>query len=261
MQRRNASSSVSNQRQAEIVKAVRAHGSCSIIDLARELDVSDETIRRNVKILAAEGLIEKVRGGVMMPNALMEPPFPRRMIEGKEAKQKIAAYIANTVGEGDSLFLDSSSTAAFIANALIGHENLFIVTNSVVIANILAIQPGNKVFIAGGELRNHDGGAFGPESLEFVKKFEVQRAILSASAINADKGFLVHHLCEADFAKAIMDRSERTLIAADSRKFGSMAPMRLCDPELVDELVTEEKPTSELAQMLKSNNIKMSITH
>jgi len=259
MMRRMPPAALSNKRQAEIIKAVRIQGACSITDLAEQLGVSNETIRRNVKVLSANGLIEKVRGGVMMPNALSEPAFPVRMNEGKAAKQRIANHIAGKINDGDSLILDNGSTTAYIAHALTGHQNLFVVTNSVVIANILAIQPGNRVFMAGGELRNHDGGSFGPEALEFVKNFEVQCAIFSAAAIHPEKGFLVHHLCEAEFARAIIERSEKTMIAADSSKFGRKAPLRMCGPEMVDELVTDAAPLPELKAMLSSNNICLSI--
>jgi len=246
---------LSNKRQAEIIKIVRTRGSCSIGELARQLDVSDETIRRNVKVLSANGLLEKVRGGVMVPHAVSEPAFPFRMSENKEAKQRIAATIAGLVQDGDSLILDNGSTTAYIAQALTSHQNLFVVTNSVVIANILAIRPGNRVFMAGGELRNHDGGAFGPEALDFVKNFEVGRAIFSSAAIHPEKGFLVHHLCEAEFARAIVARSERTYVAADSSKFGRRAPLRMCEPSDVDELITDTAPPSDLAGMLADNGI------
>ncbi|MBT4888800.1 MAG: DeoR/GlpR transcriptional regulator [Rhodospirillales bacterium] len=259
MNRRNTPTVLSNKRQAQILNAVRMHGSISIMDLALELDVSDETIRRNVKVLAGEGLLDKFRGGVMMPDALSEPAFPLRMNEGKEAKQRIAAQIASQINDGDSLILDNGSTTAYIAQALTDHENLLVVTNSVVVANILAIQPGNRVFMAGGELRHHNGGAFGPETLEFVKKFEVQCAVFSAAAIHHEKGFLVHHLCEAEFAHAIIQRSERTYIAADSRKFGKKAPLRLCEASQINELVTECQPPKEMAQMLIDNEIKITI--
>lgn len=162
MKHRTAPTVLSNKRQAQILSAVRMHGSSSITDLANELNVSDETIRRNVKILANEGLLEKVRGGVMLPSEDTEQAFPLRMNEGKEAKQRIAKQVASQIKDGDSLILDNGSTTAYIAQALTSHDNLFVVTNSVVIANILAIQPGNRVFMAGGELRNYNGGAFGP---------------------------------------------------------------------------------------------------
>lgn len=235
------------------------HGSCSISDLALELNVSDETIRRTVKSLAAEGLVEKIHGGVMMPNVLSEPAFPLRMNEGKEAKQRIAAKIASQIKNGSSLILDNGSTTAHIAQALTDHSNLFVVTNSVVIANILGFQPGNRVFMVGGELQNNIGGVFGPETLEFVKKFEVQSAIFSAAAIHAEKGFMVHHLCEAEFTHAIIKQCERTYVAADSRKFGRKAPLRLCEASQIDELVSDAMPGDDLAQMLSENDIKITI--
>lgn len=251
---------LSNKRQAEILKSLRLKGSCSIIDLAIELAVSDETIRRNVKILAAQGLVEKIRGGVMMPRNLSEAAFPLRMNEGKEAKQKIAAKIASKIQNGDSLILDNGSTTAYIAQALVNHKDLLVVTNSVVIASILAILPGNRVFMAGGELRNHDGGAFGPEAFDLVKKFEVNCAIFSTSAIHPEKGFLVHYLCESEFARAIIKRSEKTIIAADSSKFGRKAPMLLCDADNIDELVTDMQPPDGISNLLNNNGIKLTIT-
>ncbi len=251
---------LSNKRQAEILKIIRMHGTSSIIDLANELDVSDGTIRRNVKILAEEGLLQKIRGGVMLPDTLSEAAFPLRMNEGKEAKQRIAEHIAGQIKDGDSLILDNGSTTAYIAHALSDHKSLFVVTNSVIVANILAVHPGNKVFMAGGELRHQNGGAFGPETLEFVKKFEVRYAIFSAAAIHPDKGILVHHLGEAEFAGAIIKRAEKTCIAADSRKFGKIAPLRLCDMNQVNELVCETRPPRKLEQKLLANKVKITVT-
>ncbi len=260
---------LSNKRQADILDAVRTNtsastssntnGSCSITDLAKQLNVSDETIRRNVKSLVSQGLVEKIRGGVMMPSGGTEPAFPLRMNEGREAKQRIAAKIASQIKNGESLILDNSSTTAYIAHALTNHENLLVVTNSVIIAGILATKPGNRVFMAGGELLNHNGGAFGPETLEFVKKFEVQSAIFSAAALHPTKGFLIHHLCEAEFARAITKQCERTYIAADSRKFGRKAPLRLCELSQIDELVTDKMPPDDLAKLLTDNEIDITV--
>ena len=87
--------------------------------------------------------------------------------------------------DGDTLFLDIGSTTAFIAVALQKHQNLFVVTNSVAVAHALATRNNNRVFFSGGELRSHDGGAFGIDSIAFVRRFNVRHAILSVTAINA----------------------------------------------------------------------------
>src|SRR3546814_4765878 len=94
------------------------------------------------------------------------------------------------IKNGDSLILDIGSTTAYVARALRGHHELFVVTNSVAVAQMLATRNNNRVFMAGGELRAHDAGAFGSEAVGFVRQFSVQYAILSAAAIDAETGFM-----------------------------------------------------------------------
>ena len=169
-------------REREIVDALRIGGGSSRIHvLAARLGVSEETIRRNVKKLADDGLVRKVHGGVHLPNAEIEPSFQRRMDENPEAKRRIGARVAAIIANGDSLFLDIGSTTAYIAQALRSHRDLFVVTNSVAVAHLLAPRNNNRVFMAGGELRAHDGGAFGAEAITFVRRFQVDYAICSAT--------------------------------------------------------------------------------
>ena len=156
-------------REREIIEALRLNGGSSRIQpLAAQLGVSEETIRRNVKKLADDGRVRKVHGGVHLPDAEpgaeTEPSFAQRMDRNPEAKRRIAARVAAMVGNGDSLILDIGSTTAYIARALRRHRDLFVVTNSVAVAHLLAARNNNRVFMAGGELRAHDGGAFGAES-------------------------------------------------------------------------------------------------
>ncbi len=210
-----------------------------------------ETIRRNVNSLVAEGLLEKVHGGVSLPESIPEPSFSRRLAEDKEAKQQIAALVAAQIRNGESLFLDNSSTTAYVAMALSEHKNLFIVTNSASIANILVSRNGNRVFLAGGELREHDAGAFGPEALEFVSRFELDHAILSASAVHCEKGFMVNHLCEAVFSQTLISHSQQTIMALDQSKFDKMAPVKQCDFSQINQFVTNNAPLDPLREAIK----------
>ncbi|MFD2205140.1 DeoR/GlpR family DNA-binding transcription regulator [Kiloniella antarctica] len=240
-----------SKRQLDILKNVRFKGFCTTSALAETLQVSMETIRRNVNSLVAEGLLEKAHGGVSLPESLPEPSFARRLIEGKESKQQIAALVAAQIRNGDSLFLDNSSTTAYVAMALSDHNNLFIVTNSASIANILVSRNGNRVFLAGGELREHDAGAFGPEALEFVGRFELDHAILSASAVNSEKGFMVNHLCEAVFSQTLISHSQRSIMVLDHSKFEKMAPIKQCDFSQINQFVCDKVPTKPLVEAIK----------
>lgn len=245
-------------REREIVEALRiAGGSSRIQVLAARLGVSEETIRRNVKKLAGDGLVRKVHGGVHLPDAEIEPSFQRRMDENPGAKRRIAARVAAMIASGDSLFLDIGSTTAYIAQALRSQRDLFVVTNSVAVAHLLAARNNNRVFMAGGELRAHDGGAFGAEAIAFVRRFQVDYAICSATAIDADRGFMLFDLQEAEFSREIMLRARTRIVAADSTKFGRGGPIVVCEPAMVDRLVTDAMPPRALAAAMDAWSLEI----
>lgn len=252
----------SNHREREILEELRHQGgSCRIQQLAERLNVSEETIRRNVKSLVKAGIVRKVHGGVHLAESHIEQPFNRRLIVNREAKREIAEKMADIIKPGDTLFLDIGSTTAHIANSLVKHRDLFIVTNSLSVAQTLATKNNNRVFLAGGELRAHDAGAFGQEALDFVSQFNAQYAVLSVTAINAEAGFMVQDIREAVFSRAISARSRVTIVAADDEKFGKTAPIILNPPASFDVLVTNRKPPADIRDMLQANDIDLVLSH
>ncbi len=249
-----------NHREREILDAIRlAGGGCRVQFLAERLNVTKETIRRNIKSLAAGGHVRKVHGGVHLSDVQNEQSFQRRMEENPDAKRVIAAKVADMVQDGDSVFLDIGSTTAYIAMALRNHKNLFVVTNSLSVAHTLATRNNNRIFLAGGELRAHDGGAFGVEAANFVRRFNVQYAIFSVAGINGDSGFMLFDVEEAEFSREVVARAQTCIIAADSDKFNRRAPVILEDPSSFDLLVTDRQPDEAICQMLKSNNVDLVI--
>lgn len=256
------SNTITNQREQEILREVRlAGGSCRIGFLAERLEVSDETIRRNIKSLESGGLVKKVHGGVSLAGliSVVEPPFQSRMDKNAETKKQLAARVAEMIDSGDSLFMDIGSTTAYVAQALQNHHDLYIVTNSIAVAHLLTARNNNRVFLAGGELRSHDGGAFGQDALEFIKRFNVQFAVMSVGAINARSGFMLHDIQEADISSAAVRRAQVSIVVADQSKFGIRAPITMQNPESFDILVTDRKPNARISAMLEKNDISLSV--
>ena len=253
---------ITNQREQEILRAVQAAGgSCRIGFLARQLNVSDETIRRNIKSLEASGLVKKVHGGVSLTGlvSVEEPPFLRRMGRNTEIKKALAAHVAKKIENGDSLILDVGSTTAFVARALQHHQNLYVVTNSIAVAHMLTSRNNNRVFLAGGELRALDGAAFGLGAVDFIKQFNVKYAILSATAVNAKHGFMLSDIQEADISCAAMSQAETSIVIADNSKFGMKAPVKVKKLENIDMLVTDMPPDAQVAAMLDENDIEVEV--
>ena len=246
-----------SKRQSAILDVVRLHGSFSVRDLADRLAVSDETIRRAVKTLSAHGLVRKVHGAVELPAGDGEPPFERRMRVCAQAKRRIAACAATLVEHGSALMLDTGSTTAYVSQALARHANLTVVTNSAEIARTLATRNGNRVFMAGGELRADDAAAFGPAALAFIGQFKVHTAILSIGAIHAEQGLMDYHLCEVEFSRAVMARAERTVVVADHSKFGRGAFVEVCALEAIDLLITDQPPPADFARRLRDGGVQV----
>ena len=238
------------KRQTQILQELRVAGTASIADLASKLDVSEETVRRDLKAMAKEGLVLRHHGSASLPDLTHEAAFQQRLLENRTIKEKIAAHTASLISDGDMIFLDIGTTTALVAHALRDHKDLQIVTNSGFVANILVSRNNNRVYMAGGELRDHDAGAFGPEAHAFISKFNYRHAILSAGAVDARNGFTCHHLCEAELYSGVIDLSENNIICLDQSKMERRAPINLCPLEQVDVLVTDGVPSPELGQAM-----------
>lgn len=249
-----------NQREEEIVRALfRTGGSCRVSFLAKELGVTLETIRRNVRTLEERGIVRKVHGGVHLLEEILEPTLESRLDKKVDAKEKLAKAVAETISNGDSLFLDIGSTTAYVAQELRDHSDLFVVTNSVFVAHTLASRNNNKVFMAGGELRPHDGGAFGLEAQRLIEQLNVRFAILSVGAVNADQGFMLHDLQEANLAHIAMKKAQVRIVVADSEKLGKRAPVTLEEFNNINLLFTDTQPPQDIQQMLAKNDIDLAI--
>lgn len=238
-----------SKRQREILRVLEHEGSVALSVLARKLDVSLETIRRDIKPLADSGSLIKLHGAVGLVSTIGEAPFERRMRENSEAKRAIAAAVAATIRDGESIMLDTGTTTSFLARELIGHRRLTVVTNSSDIARTLATLNDNKVYMAGGELRSDNGAAFGSTAIDFISRFSVTHAIISTGAVNAH-GMMDYDLEEAEFARTVLMRGRRRLVVTDHSKFGRDGLVRVCGFEVITELATDKRPPAEIAQAI-----------
>ena len=248
-----------NDRQGQLLEQLRRHRSATIAALAKALDVSTETVRRDVRWLAAKGLVAKSHGSVAWPDRREDRPLERRLLANMPAKQAIAAAVAREIVDGESLLIDSGSTTIYVAEALQGHRGLTAITNSAPIAQRLSQGQGSKVLLAGGEVRADDSAAFGPSTLAFLEQFQVDTAVLSAAAINAETGIMDNHLCEAEVCQALVRHAHRVIVAADHTKFSAQGLVVACKFDDIDLLITDAPPPAELAKRLEAADVEVQI--
>jgi DeoR family glycerol-3-phosphate regulon repressor len=248
-----------NDRQGALLEMLRRERICSISGLAEALEVSTETVRRDIRLLAAKGLVVKSHGNVHWPDRRDDQPLQRRMSENMAGKRLIADAVAREIADGESLLIDSGSTTIFVAEALRGHRNLTAITISAPIAQHLSQGSGNRVFLAGGEMRADDSAVFGPAALAFIEQFSVHTAIVSAAALSADQGLMDNHLCEAEICRALIKRAERVIVAADSSKFTAKGLIVACGFEDIDLLITDGPPPANVAEKLEAADVQVQI--
>lgn len=228
-------------REVELLQALRQlGGSARNAELAERLDVSEETVRRAGKALERARLVKRVHGGVFLPEAAGGNSVFDRSGRRSKAKTRIAELAAGLIPDGACVFLDSSSTAAFVAHALTAHRGLTVVSNSLNSPQGLSNRNGNRVFLAGGELLVSEQGTFGQMTTDFIGQFRFDCAILGVDGLDAEKGFLLSSAGETATARAAIAAAHRTMIVADARKFGQRAEMVICEPARVAVLVTDQ---------------------
>lgn len=244
--------------EQDIRNSISLRGSIGVSELANLLNVSDQTIRRIVKPMVDRGEVKKVHGAIVSSKSIADPPFLARMNKHKEAKIAIARRIAQLVRSGDSISIDTGSTSAFVAQALRQHHDLTIVTNSAFVASTLTMVPGNRVYMAGSELRNHDGAAFDRAAFATIASHHTDWAVLSASAAHHKRGFLVQEQCEVDMCIAMMQISEKRLWAVDGSKFTEkQLALALPSPMHGDLLVTDTSPKQEFIDVFEQMKIEV----
>ena len=151
----------SEGRRAQIMTLIKDQGRISVPALAEQMKVSQETIRRDLKLLEESGSLRRVHGGAVLPSLLIEQPVTERLGLHRVAKDRIAAKAVELIQEDMSLFLDPSSTAIALAHALVGFHKLTIVTNSLEVARIVGERSSNRLIVIGGLYKREDAAMFG----------------------------------------------------------------------------------------------------
>jgi DeoR family transcriptional regulator, glycerol-3-phosphate regulon repressor len=249
------------QRHAQLVAALKQHGSLPVSELADLLKVSEETIRRDAIPLRETGEVLKLHGALSLPHEIGEADFERRMREASPAKLAIARAAVNMVRDGDSLIIDSGTTTIFFARELRQRRNLTVITNCTETARTLAGVAGNTVHLAGGEMEAQSGATYGAKATEFVSRFRVKHVFLSIIALDLATGPMNATVREAEFAMAAMACASHRVILADTSKFGASAFVKVCGYPDVQVIVTEKAPPPEFFTRLKAAGTRLIIAN
>jgi DeoR family glycerol-3-phosphate regulon repressor len=235
-------------RQNEILDIVRAEGRVMVDDLAQRFDVTLQTIRRDLTDLADMGHLDRVHGGAVPRTGATNLGYEQRRRMNQQAKTAIARACAAAIPENCSLIMNLGTTTEAVAQELLAHRNITVVTNNMNVANILAANPGCEIMVAGGALRRTDGGLVGELTTQFFEQFKVDIAVIGASALDQDGDILDYDLAEVRVSKAIIRQARKVFLVCDGSKLDRSAPARLASLAEIDTLFTDRPLPTDLAR-------------
>lgn len=234
-------------RQSEIMELARREGRVLVEDLAQRFEVTLQTIRRDLGEMADAGLLDRVHGGAVPRAGTVNLGYESRRRLNAEAKAAIGAACAAAIPDNSSVILNIGTTTEAVAQALVHHSNITVVTNNINVANILLANPGCEVMVTGGALRRSDGGLVGDLTTQFFEQFKVDFAVIGASALDPDGDLLDFDLAEVRVSRAILRQARRSFLVVDHSKLGRTAPARITSLEEIDTVFIDRPLPPDLA--------------
>lgn len=234
---------LARQRQSKILREIDELGSVEVSRLAADLAVTDETIRRDLSKLAGEGLVVRTHGGAMRPDPDgRDAPLAQRRITNVEEKRAIAIQAISFVSGGDVIALDASTTAYEFARQLTQRhfdESIFVVSNSLEVAKLMAGRPGITFVSTGGEI-DPDGACFtGTLAETTIRQFSFTRAFMSCKAYDVERGPGEALLSHAAIKRAMIKSADEAILLVDSSKLTAKSACVVAPPERFARLITD----------------------
>ncbi|MEZ2129943.1 MULTISPECIES: DeoR/GlpR family DNA-binding transcription regulator [unclassified Sinorhizobium] len=227
------------ERQGAISERLKISGRVLASELASEFGVSEDTIRRDLREMAAAGLCERVYGGALLISPASGGNLRQRIAIAPDRKAELAHAALSQIEAGSVVFFDAGSTNLAIANALADDIALTAVTNAPMIATALLDYPGIEVILIGGRMDRLAGGAIGARAIRDLEMLSPDLCLLGACGIDIAAGVTTFGFEDAELKRCAASRSRKILVAATAEKFGTTAPYNVVPVERCSHLVVE----------------------
>ncbi|MGW0565510.1 DeoR/GlpR family DNA-binding transcription regulator [Streptomyces sp. NPDC003016] len=232
------------ERRQLILEMVRANGAVSLRELARVVQTSEVTVRRDVRALEAEGLLDRRHGGAVLPGGFTrESGFPQKSHLATAEKTAIADLAAGLVEEGEAVVVGAGTTTQELARRLARVPGLTVVTNSLLVAQALAHANRVEVVMTGGTLRGSNYALVGSGAEQSLQGLRVSRAFLSGSGLTAERGLSTSNMLSASVDRALVQAAAEVVVLADHTKLGTDTMFQTVPTDVITRLVTDEPPS------------------
>ncbi|MBR9872923.1 MAG: DeoR/GlpR transcriptional regulator [Vibrionaceae bacterium] len=250
---------MTNPRQDKLIQLVNDKGYYGVEELAELLDVSTQTIRRDIKKLSNDRLVIRHHGGASSPATKNNLDYEVRKVSDTDQKHAIGKAIADMIPDGSTVFITIGTTAEIIASHLANKTNLQVITNSLRVASVLHTNKSMDVLIPSGKVKAFNGGIVGTEAMDFISNFRFDYLITSAASIDIDGTLLEYDLNETLITQTVMKSSRHVLVAMDSSKFIPKGSITLANIQDVTSFFTDTQPSPSIEAAAKQGETELVI--
>jgi len=251
---------LNEERRRAILDLLSHQGRVLVTELAHQFQTSQVTIRKDLEILHAHGLVHRTHGGALpsREGALEDPTLREKEKLHHQEKLRIADYAVQNVKEGQVLILDSGTTTTAIARSLRTFQNLTIITNAVNIAAELA-GTAVEVILTGGTLRKNSFSLVGPIAEETLRRLSADVLFLGVDGFDVHFGLSTPNLLEAKVNRVMVEVAKKTVAVCDSSKFGRRSLSMIVPPSALQEVITDRAAPKSDLRVLKQAGIEVTL--
>lgn len=239
-----------DDRQSAILARLAGDGVLAVGALARELGVSEVTIRADLQTLEDQGLLVRTRGGAR--SSTLKHILQRQKIKVAE-KERIATAAADLVADDDTVMVEAGTTAALIVRFLAGRKGVQIVTNSTLVFNNARLNPALNIILTGGVFRRDSESLVGPIAERSLEDFNTRLAFLGTDGFSPERGLTTRFVEGGQVATVMRDRATETWLVADSSKFGQAGFVSFMPLSGITGIITDSLISEEAVQSLKEH--------
>jgi DeoR family transcriptional regulator, aga operon transcriptional repressor len=247
-------------RHQHIITKLRKEGNVKVLDLCSELNVSSVTIRKDLKLLEDKDLLFRTHGGGTMSNPYTadKPVKEKENIQSGE-KLNIGEAAASLVEQNDCILIASGTTVLSLARNIYPKGNLTVITAALNVAMELIRHPEIEVIQLGGLLRKSSSSVTGNYAEKILEDFSCSKLFLGVDGIDLEFGLTTTNMMEAQLNKKMIKASQKTIVLADSTKFGKRGFGKICGLEDIEQIITDSGISDHMVESLKGMGIEITI--
>ncbi len=250
------------ERQQQLIGLLRREPGLAVPELAARLSVSAGTVRNDLRFLAQNGQVVRVRGGgTVLPEPVEVPAssFVTRTRQNETAKQAIGRKAAECVQDGDSLLLDASTSAFHLGQFLKNRHGLRVVTNGIEVARLLSQNPTHMVMLVGGTLRAGTQSVTGPWSLRILDEVCTRYAFVSCSGFTPEGGMTEVDVYEAEFRVKAISAATQVIALIDASKYGKIELSPSVKLDRISQIYTDRALAPEWIERLQRTGVHFTL--